>query len=217
MRKIKQLNRRRKRVKENFYQTKTYKGTLIIPDISGFTKFVRTTDMMTGKNVTSRLLSSIIKSNYLGLQISEIEGDAILFYKYETKFSVEEILAQYEVMLENFNQELASLSEELGREINLTLKLIAHYGKLAHYNIGKFHKLYGETVIEAHRLLKNPINSNTYVLITDDLLEKDKCEETIVKEAAFKANRKSNMYADLRNIWVTFFDYKLKGLQRLAS
>lgn len=163
MRKIKQLNRRKTRVKENFYQTKTYKGTLLIPDISGFTKFVRTTDMVTGKNITSRLLSSIIKSNYLGLQISEIEGDAILFYKYETKFSVAEILGQYEVMLESFNQELALLSEELGREIDLTLKLIAHYGKLAYYKIGKFHKLYGETVIEAHKLLKNPINSNTYV------------------------------------------------------
>lgn len=217
MRKIKQLNKRKRRVKENFYQSKTYKGTLIIPDISGFTKFVRTTDMVTGKNITSRLLSSIIKSNYLGLQVSEIEGDAILFYKYETKFSVAEILDQYEVMLESFNEELALLSEELGRKIDLTLKLIAHYGKLAYYKIGKFHKLYGETVIEAHRLLKNPINSNTYVLITDDLLEKDKCEETITNEEVFKANRISNMYADLRNIWITFFDYEMKGLQKLAS
>lgn len=217
MKQVKQLNRRRTRIKENFYQTKTYKGTLLIPDISGFTKFVRSMDMMTGKNIISRLLSAIIESNYLGLEVSEIEGDAILFYKYETKFSVEEILGQYEVMLESFNQELALLSEELGRKIDLTLKLIAHYGKLAYYKIGKFHKLYGETVIEAHRLLKNPINSNTYVLITDDLLEKDKCEETIVHEADFKANRISNMYADLRNIWITFFDYELKGLQKLAS
>lgn len=217
MKKVEQQNRRRKRVKENFYQTKIYRGTLLIPDISGFTKFVRSTDMMTGKNITSRLLSSIIRSNYLGLQVSEIEGDAILFYKYEKKFSVEEILGQYEVMLESFNQELALLSEELGREINLTLKLIAHYGKLAYYKIGKFRKLYGETVIEAHRLLKNSIDSNTYVLITDDLLEKDKCEETITNEEVFKANRKSNMYADLRNIWVTFFDYELRGLQKLVS
>lgn len=217
MRKIKQLNSHKIRTKEDFYQNKIYKGTLLIPDISGFTKFVRTTDMITGKNIISRLLSAIIKSNYLGLQVSEIEGDAILFYKYEKKFSVEDILGQYEVMLESFNQELALLSEELGREIDLTLKLIGHYGKLAYYKIGKFHKLYGETVIEAHRLLKNPINSNTYVLITDDLLEKDKYEKMITHEAVFKNNRKNNMYADLRNIWITFFDYKLKGLQKLVS
>lgn len=73
-------------------------------------------------------------------------------------------------MLEAFNQELAILREELGEEIDLTLKLIAHFGILSEYKIGIFQKLYGETVIEAHRLLKNSVNSSTYVLITDDLL-----------------------------------------------
>lgn len=215
MKEIKKLNRRGA-IKNKFYVNKLYKGTLLIPDISGFTKFVRTTDLITGKNITSRLLSAIIKSNYLGLRVSEIEGDAILFYTYQTKLSVKEILSQYEVMLESFNQELALLSEELGRKIELTLKLIAHYGKLAYYKIGRFHKLYGETVIEAHRLLKNPINSNTYVLITDDLLEKDECEKRI-KNSPFKANRKNNLYADLRNIWITFFDYERKNLYKIAS
>lgn len=190
MRKIKQLNRRKAKIKDNFYDPKIYKGTLLIPDISGFTKFVRTTDMMTGKNITSRLLSSIIKSNYLGLQVSEIEGDAILFYKYDKKFSVREILGQYEVMLESFNEELTLLSEELGRVINLTLKLIAHYGKLANYKIGKFYKLYGETVIEAHRLLKSPINSSTYVLITDDVLKKDECEKPIASGEVLRLTEK---------------------------
>ena len=48
-------------------------GTVIIVDISGFTKLVYNTDLATGKNITLSLLSSIIRNNRLGLSIAEIE------------------------------------------------------------------------------------------------------------------------------------------------
>ena len=56
--------------------------TLIcIPDISGFTKFMSETDFELSSKVIPTLLNNIIYSNEIGLKVSEIEGDAVLFFK----------------------------------------------------------------------------------------------------------------------------------------
>ena len=56
--------------------------TLIyLPDISGFTDFVNKTEIDHSKHIISELLEVIINSDNLDLNISEIEGDAILFFK----------------------------------------------------------------------------------------------------------------------------------------
>ena len=80
--------------------------TVIIVDISGFAKMVYNTDHTTGKNITLRLLSSIIRNNQLGLSIAEIEGDAIFFYKFGRPPSHAEVLRQYEIMLADFKRTL---------------------------------------------------------------------------------------------------------------
>ena len=54
-------------------------GMVVIPDISGFTDFVIKSNMFVGKYITESLLKTIMDSNILSLEISEIEGDAILF------------------------------------------------------------------------------------------------------------------------------------------
>ena len=141
----------------------SFNGTVLIPDISGFTKFVNETEFNAGREITKELLSVIINHNNLNLKISEIEGDAILFYT-ENYINPLLIKDQFEVMLKHFNNRLGELREETGLEIDLSLKLIAHYGELSTYRIGKFEKLYGKTVIEAHRLLKNSIKSSSYIL-----------------------------------------------------
>ncbi len=57
-------------------------GTLLfIPDISGFTQFVNETEIQDSQHIIEELLEAIIDANEIGLEISEIEGDAILFYR----------------------------------------------------------------------------------------------------------------------------------------
>ena len=58
------------------------KGLIFIPDISGFTRFVNDVEIDHSRHIIQELLEVIINSNQIGLEISEIEGDAILFYKY---------------------------------------------------------------------------------------------------------------------------------------
>jgi hypothetical protein len=60
----------------------TNRGLIFIPDISGFTRFVNEVEIDHSRHIIQELLEVIINSNKIGLEVSEIEGDAILFYKY---------------------------------------------------------------------------------------------------------------------------------------
>ncbi len=148
------------------------KGIVIIPDISGFTNFVINTNMFIGKYITENLLKSIIDSNNLNLEVSEIEGDAILFYKYRKIPSFDDTITQIEVMYDNFKKEVAKLSLQLDIKIPLSLKIIVHYGVFTKYKIGRFEKLYGAPIVEAHKMLKNHIAKfPPYALFSDAFLK----------------------------------------------
>jgi len=150
---------------------KVSEGLLFIPDISGFTHFVENTDIQTGSQITADLLSTLVESNQLGLKVSEIEGDAVLFYRYGPAPSIQEVMNQAQMMLEAFQSRIHSWQLISDQASKLSLKLIVHYGPLASISVGNSHnKLYGRTVVEAHRLLKNDIDADSYLLMTDSFL-----------------------------------------------
>lgn len=154
-----------------FPKSRVENGLVFIPDISGFTGFVETTDINTGAQVTADLLSSIIEMNQLNLEVSEIEGDAVLFYRYGPPPPVEEIMLQAHAIVNAFKLRILKWSSVVPQVEKLSIKLIVHYGPLACISIaGTFNKLYGRTIIEAHGLLKNNVAANRYLLLTDDFL-----------------------------------------------
>jgi hypothetical protein len=53
--------------------------------------------------------------------------------------------------------------------VNLTLKIITHYGEFTSYRVKDFTKLIGKDVIVAHQLLKNEIEQHEYWLVTSSL------------------------------------------------
>lgn len=197
---------------------KIREGMLLIADISGYTGFVHNTDLTTGSNITSELLSSIIEQNILDMNIAEIEGDAVFFYKYGAPPSVSQILDQYERMLDAFLESLNDLCYILDVELDLSLKLIVHYGPMSEFRVGSFNNLYGQVVIEAHRLLKNSIPSNSYVLLTDELL--DASVNDVELHTLYNEIRTGNLcevYGGLRNMCFTYFDYETQERVRLSA
>lgn len=183
-------------------------GNILIPDISGFTKFVTGIDIHLGQNITQRLIRSLLENDLLDLELSEIEGDAALLYKFGKKLKPNAILKQYEAMLENFYREKALINKEFELDLKLSLKLIAHYGEIGQYEIGTFKKLYGTPVIEAHRLLKNEVKSSMYVLITDDLLEGSPTQAAVNNPEFLRGSKMCQAQGDIRNIAYTVFDYE---------
>lgn len=183
-------------------------GNILIPDISGFTGFVNRVDLITGQTITRRLIRSLLENDILDLELSEIEGDAALLYKFGKKLKPNAILKQYEAMLENFYREQALIKKEYQLDLNLSLKLIAHYGEFGQYELGTFKKLFGTPVIEAHRLLKNDVKSSMYVLITDDLLENNPTTAVVNDPEFLRGTKKCQAYGDIRNIGYTIFNYE---------
>jgi hypothetical protein len=183
------------------------KGIIFMPDISGFTRFVKQTDMIVGQKVISKLLSSIIDSNELEFKIAEIEGDAILFYHFGKAFSINKIIKQFEKMLFAFEQELDYISNDFPQAKMLSLKLIVHYGELSEYDLMGFHKLYGNTVIEAHRLLKNDISKSCYVLLTDAYI-KESVSNHMQKLSIWSNTQKlCQVYDDLEPICFSYLSF----------
>jgi len=153
------------------------KGLLFIPDISGFTRFVNETDIGHSRLIIQELLELLINANEIGLEVSEIEGDAILFYKFGQSPGMEALYKQVEKMFCAFHRHLAVYDhyrfcqcKACTAAIHLTLKVITHYGEFTSYNVKSFNKLIGRDIIIAHQLLKNDIEQHEYWLVTKNMV-----------------------------------------------
>ncbi len=156
--------------------TATQPALIFIPDISGFTRFVSETEVSHSKHIIEELLETLLDANDIGLQVSEIEGDAILFYRFGQAPAAAELLALVQKMFVRFHAHLKKYDTHrichcgaCRTAHSLTLKFIAHYGHIAENKIKQYTKLFGKEVIVAHRLLKNDIEHHEYALFTEPL------------------------------------------------
>ncbi|HEY3406129.1 MAG TPA: DUF2652 domain-containing protein [Ohtaekwangia sp.] len=152
------------------------RGLLFIPDISGFTQFISENEIDHSRLIIQELLEILISSNEMGLEISEIEGDAILFYKFGDMPDLNVVYHQVEKMFRAFHQNLAAYEQHRYCQCKacasakaLTLKVITHYGEFTGYNVRNFNKLIGKDLIVAHQLLKNDVPQHEYWLITNTM------------------------------------------------
>lgn len=156
----------------NYHMDNT--GLIFIPDISGFTKFVNRTEIEHSRYIIEELLETIINSNQLGLTVSEIEGDAILFYKFGDPPKLQQLVQQVEKMFTEFHRQIRNYEyrrlcqcSACINAVDLSLKVIIHYGEFSSYKVREFSKLLGKDIIIAHQLLKNDIETHEYMLLTD--------------------------------------------------
>ncbi|MAZ73067.1 MAG: hypothetical protein CMC70_07945 [Flavobacteriaceae bacterium] len=162
---------------------------ICIPDISGFTEFMRSVDIEVSSQVIPALLNEIIYSNKLDLKVSEIEGDAVLFFRKGELPPFKELVDQCKLFYTQFYEKMEVLLKKFKEKHTniefpeiLGLKIILHYGaEIGMVQIGNHIKLMGEDVITAHRLLKNDVPIDEYLLISDSLL-------TLFKEQKIEAN-----------------------------
>jgi len=153
-------------------------ATILIPDISGFTEFMTTTELSHSSHAINYLIDAILKAVDEEYEVSEIEGDAVLLIKKGPAPSKKEIL---DICIKIFNafhfqrkwMQLYTICPcgACQAIINLTLKFVVHHGPLAEIRVGRFVKQSGTEMIVAHRLLKNSINNNEYLLMTEKFFE----------------------------------------------
>ena len=157
------------------------KVVLVIADISGYTEYMlaNQTALDHSQVVMTQLLELILKRLEPPFEIAKLEGDAVFVYvekdaqgKWST--SKNDIKDQLVDLFGAFRQKLKSMSicqactcgacDNLDK---LRLKIVAHSGEVAQHRIGPFVELTGLDVIVVHRLLKNSLTSNEYLLLTE--------------------------------------------------
>jgi hypothetical protein len=152
-------------------------STILIPDISGFTEFMSTTELTHSSHAINMLIDAMLAAVDEDYEVSEIEGDAVLLIKKGPAPSKKEVINTCLKIFNAFHFK-RKLMQQLSvcpcgacqAIINLSVKFVAHYGPLAEIRVGRFVKQSGVDMIVAHRLLKNSIGSDEYLLMTEKLL-----------------------------------------------
>jgi hypothetical protein len=166
---------------------KLRRAHLILVDISGYTRFIRLHRMSVihAEHIITELLECVIDASSHPLILNKLEGDAALFYAFadegaespeaSARRSAGEVLRQIGKFFDVFRtreRQLVSectlcLCDACAKAGELRIKVIAHTGMILVKQIRQFEEIAGEDVILAHRLLKNSIASDEYLLLTD--------------------------------------------------
>ncbi len=153
---------------------------LLIADISGYTRFMKqhAISISHAKQIIVRLLTVLVSRARPPLKVAELEGDAVFLYALTNGSSLDAVAQKVkEQVLEffaAFQKELHAIDSlrtcpcdactHIG---NLQLKQVLHAGVVAVERIGRFEKLFGLDVILVHRMLKNSVQANEYVMMTE--------------------------------------------------
>ncbi|KAA9333432.1 DUF2652 domain-containing protein [Hymenobacter busanensis] len=156
----------------------TEPALLFIPDISGFTRFIEASGHPQAPHLVADLLEILVEANISDLRVAEIQGDAVLFYRLGPPPSAQQLVEQCRRIFLDFQNYLRLVARDGGSELStalldsggLTLKIVAHYGRVSVAQIREFTRLLGRDVIVAHRLLKNQVPGSEYVLLTEGYL-----------------------------------------------
>jgi Protein of unknown function (DUF2652) len=158
---------------------KLHPVSLVLIDISGYTRFTKLHRLsaLHAEKIISELLESIIKRASDPLMVHEILGDAVSFYaRSDGSLAVaDEIRRQVAGIFDAFRLREGELISDCSLCIceacrnvgKLQLKAILHHGQAVFSKLREFHKISGEDVILAHRLLKNSVPIGEYILETE--------------------------------------------------
>src|SRR5688572_29493012 len=82
---------------------------ICIPDITGFTRFMAENDIEFSRKIIPPLLRTIVSSNSLSMTVGEIEGDAVVFFRFGLLPTLRDLIDQCMNFYNNFNAQLKSL------------------------------------------------------------------------------------------------------------
>ncbi|MFO1501752.1 MAG: DUF2652 domain-containing protein [Verrucomicrobiota bacterium] len=155
---------------------------LVIADISGYTRYMAANakTLAHSQTVITELVKAIIQTVELPLEIAKLEGDAVFLFcrkgsdpgrwAASKRIVAQKLLAFFQL----FREKLAELRlsttctcQACTHIDRLRLKVIAHSGEALFHHVLNFLELAGVDVIILHRLLKNSVQADQYLLLTD--------------------------------------------------
>ncbi|MDA1076697.1 MAG: DUF2652 domain-containing protein [Proteobacteria bacterium] len=159
---------------------------IILADISGYTRFMveNRTSAVHGQICINSLIEAILEQVDIPLTLQEIEGDAVFLYARnpgdETLWQnlAQEISSKLLKFFDAFisatgvNIESTPCGCAICRNADkLGLKIVVHAGEAVFHELAGRPQVSGPDVILAHRLLKNSVPGNKYLLLSDPAFE----------------------------------------------
>jgi hypothetical protein len=164
---------------------RTFEAILVVADISGYTKFVvmNRSSIIHAEQIITELMETVTKNTELPLTVQKLEGDSVFMYA-EIGTSRREAINDMTRQVVNFMSSYQSKQQELFQKSvggcacsacqsieKLHLKCAIHVGEVLEKYVEGRPELAGEPVIVVHRLMKNSIESDAYILVTEAVAE----------------------------------------------
>ena len=155
---------------------------LIIADISGYTRYMTANakTLAHSQVIITELVKAIVRQIELPLEVAKLEGDAVFLYGRkrnnpkpwpETKRIIgAKLLAFFRLFGEKVGELSGSTTcscHACAHIEKLRLKVVVHSGEALFHQIFNFVELAGVDVIIVHRLLKNSVAADQYLLLTE--------------------------------------------------
>lgn len=155
---------------------------LILADISGYTRYMTANakSLSHSQAIITELVEAILRQIELPLEVAKLEGDAVFLFCRKRggtrpwpetkKFIGDNLLALFRRFREKLNelsQSTTCACHACAHMEKLRLKVVVHSGEALFHRVFDFVELAGVDVIIAHRLLKNSMAADQYLLLTE--------------------------------------------------
>jgi class 3 adenylate cyclase len=167
---------------------------LLICDISGYTRFVTAhqESLMHAYVIVTELMKVLLRHAKGSFKLAKLEGDAVFLYAVQVEGArdpeqeARQVLEVFDQLFEAFADKLTELEQsnicgcEACKHVDrLKLKIVVHRGVALFRRLGRSDELYGPDVILTHRLLKNSLEQDEYLLLTEPAQRQLGPDETV--------------------------------------
>ena len=139
------------------------RGTLVIADIGGYTKYLTGVELEHSHDILADLISVVAQSKGT-FTLAKLEGDAIFSYASEGAVDGSHLVAAIDSSYFAFRERLRDIAAATTCPCGacrlipeLTLKYVVHHGEYVVHEVMGNRELVGSDVILVHRLLKNDV------------------------------------------------------------
>jgi hypothetical protein len=149
----------------------TTSGHLLIADISGYTRYLTSSELEHAQGVLGTLMELLIDRTLPPLKVSGLEGDAVFSYGFDSEALggqtlveiVEDTYVAFRRAIDLMVMNTTCECNACANILTLDLKFFVHYGTFTIGSMRGREELVGPAVIAIHRMLKNHVTEQTDV------------------------------------------------------
>lgn len=182
-------------------------GTLVLADISGYTRYMAGTEHEHSIEILRELIETIANSFDGRLHVDQLEGDALCATTDRTDASIldwlHDTFGRFHHRLRDIRELSTCPCRACASAGDLGLKFIVHRGEFSRQQIGTAVQLYGTDVNLVHRLAKNTVPLREYIFATDATLAAwpgTTREEFVPAPQEYDVGKVGASYADLASV-----------------